>query len=158
MARAPLQVLVLPYRRLPVLQVGEVPRIEYAIFSRADYPCWQFIAGGAEDQESPLQAARREAFEEAGIDPNRHYMALESRCTVPVYFFGGSHLWGESLYVVPEYSFGVDASGAELRLSSEHAEFQWLSYSDAVARLTYDSNKTALWELNQKVLGKGPRD
>src|SRR3954447_3963373 len=132
--------------------------IEYALFSRADYPCWQFIAGGAEDEESTLEAARREAFEEAGIDRNCTYMALDSRCSIPVYFFGESHKWGESLYVVTEHSFGIEVGGDELHLFVEHREFQWLAYDAALLLLTYDSNKTALWELNQKLLGKGPRD
>ncbi len=74
-----------------------------------------------------------------------------------MHYFADSHYWGESIYVVPEYSFGVDVSGINLRLSVEHGEFQWLAYADAFACLTYDSNKTALWELNQKLLGKGPR-
>lgn len=129
MARAPLQVLVLPYRRLPVLHGGHTQLIEYAIFSRSDYPCWQFVAGGAADQDSALEAARREAFEEAGIAPHCHFMELQSRCTVQVYNFGESYRWGELLYVIPEYSFGVDTSGVELHLSSEHMEFQWLCYS-----------------------------
>lgn len=30
---------------------------------------WQFPQGGIEDDESPLDAAKRELFEEAGIDP-----------------------------------------------------------------------------------------
>jgi dATP pyrophosphohydrolase len=59
---------------------------------------------------------------------------------------------------VPEYSFGVDVGACDLQLSDEHKEFQWLSYAEALTRLTYDSNKTALWELNQRLLGKGPRD
>lgn len=29
---------------------------------------------------------------------------------------------------------------------------EWLSYEDAIARLKWDSNKNALWELNWKLL------
>ncbi len=75
MARAPLQILVLPYRHLALERSAQ---FEYAVFSRADYPCWQFIAGGAEDQESPLEAASREAFEEAGIESGCTYIALDT--------------------------------------------------------------------------------
>lgn len=155
MARSPFQVLILPYRRV----VNEQSiQFEYALFSRYDYPCWQFIAGGAEDDESPLQAAQREAFEEGRIASTCPYMALETMASIPVHHFRESYRWGESLYVVPEYSFAVDVSTAKLHLSYEHNEFAWLAYAEAYARLTYDSNKTALWELNQKLLGKGPRN
>ena len=54
MARAPFQVLVFPYKRT------DSSIFQYAIFSRADYPCWQSIAGGGEDKETPLDAAKRE--------------------------------------------------------------------------------------------------
>lgn len=152
MARAPFQVLVLPFRRLSPEQV------EYAVFSRADYFCWQFLAGGGEDQESPLIAAKREAYEEAGIDRNRPFLALDSKASIPVYHFGGSRKWGEDIFVIAEHAFGVDVGAFDFQLSTEHNEMQWLTYAEAYARLTYESNRTALWELNQRLLGKGPRD
>jgi dihydroneopterin triphosphate diphosphatase len=58
MSRAPFQVLVFPYKRSPA------GGIQYAIFSRADYPCWQGISGGGEGDESPLEAAKRETLKE----------------------------------------------------------------------------------------------
>ena len=61
MARAPFEVLVYPYRGLPD------GRFVYALFRRADAGFWQGIAGGGEDGETPLEAVRREAYEEAGI-------------------------------------------------------------------------------------------
>src|SRR5882672_8901989 len=61
MGRAPFQVLVFPFRRV---QAG---RLEYAIFRRADIDAWQGIAGGGEDDETLIEAAIREAREEAGI-------------------------------------------------------------------------------------------
>src|SRR4051794_15236450 len=130
MARAPLQVLVIPYRRLKSDRGEPNHLLEYALFSRADYLCWQFIAGGTEDRESPLGAAKREAYEEAGINPECDYLALDTRSSIPVYHFAESRTWGESLFVVPEFSFGVDASGLLLRVSVEHREFRWLPYAD----------------------------
>jgi dATP pyrophosphohydrolase len=152
MARAPFQVLVLPFRRL------SPERIEYAVFSRSDYLCWQFLAGGGEDRESPLMAAKREACEEAGIDRSRSFLALDTQSSIPVYHFRESHLWGEEIYVVTEYAFAVEVDASDFQLSTEHNEVHWLTYSEAYTRLTYDSNRTALWELNQRLLGKGPRD
>lgn len=62
------------------------------------------------------------------------------------------------MFVVPEYSFGVDCAQHEIVLSDEHTGLEWLSYPEAHKRLTYDSNRTALWELHQKIRGLGPRD
>lgn len=33
----------------------------------------------------------------------------------------------------------------------EHTEYKWLTYAEAQAVLQYDSNKTALWELNRRI-------
>lgn len=34
-------------------------------------------------------------------------------------------------------------------------EYSWLSYEEAMQRITWDSNKTALYELNCRLLSKG---
>lgn len=150
MPRAPFQILVLPYRRTR-------DGLGFAVLRRSDYSCWQGIAGGGEDDETPLEAAKREAFEEAGISGTCQFTPLQASCTVPVAFFQDSD-WNPALYVIPEHSFGVDCTGQALTLSSEHEAMEWLSYAEASTRFTYDSNRTALWELNRRLLGLGPRD
>jgi dATP pyrophosphohydrolase len=144
MARAPFQVHVLPYRF-----IGS--EIEYAIFKRADAGYWQGIAGGGEDSESPLEAAKRETFEECGVSGEVRYIVLDSVTSIPVYHFKDSRLWGEDVYVIPQYSFGVNATGCELRLSAEHTEYKWLTYEGASELLYWHDNKTNLWELNQRL-------
>ena len=150
MPRAPFQILVLPYRK-------KENTLEFAVFRRSDYFCWQGVAGGGEDDETPLEAARREAFEEASISGACAFIQLQAMCTVPVTFFQDGGTWDPALYVVPEHSFGADCTGQALVLSHEHDAVEWLPYEEASARLTYDSNRTALWELNQRLLGRGPR-
>ncbi len=45
-----------------------------------------------------------------------------------------------------------DSNGSKIVLSSEHNGFEWLTYDEAITRLTWDSNKTALYELNCRLL------
>ena len=144
MPRAPFQVLVFPFRRT------EDDRIEYAIFKRSDAHYWQAIAGGGEDEETPPQAARREAYEEADIPQSQRYIELSSRATVPVVSICGFN-WGEDVLVIPEYCFGVEVTGRTLKLSHEHSEFCWTDYDGASSLLRWDSNKNALWELNVRL-------
>lgn len=151
MARAPFQVLVYPYRRT------DEGRIEYALLKRADDGNWQGIAGGGEAEELPLEAARRETFEESGLPPTSDFLRLDTIEPVPVTEFRDSHFWGEDVYVIPQYCFGVSAQTAPILISREHTEYQWLSYEEARHRLRYDGNKTALWELDKRLRGKGPR-
>ncbi len=117
MVRAPFQVLVLPFRR-----IGKA--IEYAIFRRSDAGYWQGIAGGGEDQETPLQAARREAEEEAGIPAESHLVCLEATSTMPAEEVVGTLLWGEDVRVIPEYCFGVEVVIEKLVLSREHIGYR----------------------------------
>lgn len=151
MARAPFQVLVYPYRRTAEAE------FEFALFRRADGGWWQGIAGGGEDDETPLDAARREADEEAGLPTDLPVLELCTVQSVPVTGFRDSHLWGEDVYVIPQYSFGILVQEAEIELSCEHTEFRWMSYDEAHRLLRYDEDRTALWELRQRLRGHGPR-
>lgn len=151
MPRAPFQILVYLYRRNP--QGG----LAYALFERADAHFWQGVAGGGEDAETPLQAAMRETREEAGLDVRDGWFQLDTIASVPVTAFAEGVLWGEDVYVIPQYSFGVRVDNAEICLSPEHCTMVWLPYEQATDRLHFDSDRTALWELHLKLQGKGPR-
>jgi len=39
---------------------------EYLLMRRENFGVWQWVAGGGEDDETPLEAARRELEEETG--------------------------------------------------------------------------------------------
>lgn len=148
MARLPLQVLVIPYRYRDDL------RIEYAIFKRGDHDqdCWQGVAGGVEQGESPEQAARREAMEEAGIPFKAPLIPLDAMASVPAYHFQDRDLWRPDLYVVLERAFGIHLTDdLTIVLSREHTEYRWVAYEEAVRLLKWDSNRTALWELNERL-------
>ena len=151
MARAPFQVSVYPYRQI------ENGQIEYALLKRSVEGFWQAIAGGGEGAETPLEAAKRETTEEAGIPPTAEFLQLDTVEPVPVIEFGNSHIWGDNLYVIPQYYFGVTSSNVQIVISREHTEYKWLSYEEAHALLKYDGNRTALWELDKRLKGKGPR-
>lgn len=143
--RAPLQVLVILYKK-------EKDEILYGIGLRSTRNIWQFVAGGAEDKETPIEAAIRELSEETGINiKEEDLIVLDSKATIPVVNVTGTYTWGKDVFVVPEYAFAVDATSFQIKLSNEHTEFKWLEYNKAMDILTYDSNKSALWELNEKL-------
>ncbi|MEW4152827.1 NUDIX pyrophosphatase [Bacillus thuringiensis] len=133
--RAPYQVLIFPY-------IKTADSIQYAIFNRSDYGYWQGIAGGGEDGEIPIESAKREAFEEAGITRECPYIQLDSVSSLSV----------EDVYVIKEFSFGVKVPTKNISLSKEHFNYKWLCFEEAVTFLKWDSNKTALWELNKRLL------
>jgi len=150
MSRLPYIVLAACYRK------GNDGVIEYALFKRAvfragDEAYWQIISGGGEGEEKPDEAVRREAFEEAGIPQDSRFFKLDMVSHVPVTVFRDHHLWPANLYVVPGYHYAVNAEKIAIRLSEEHTEYRWASFEKAKKLLKWQSDVTALWELEQRL-------
>lgn len=138
--REPYQILSIPYRI-----VDGTPL--FCIFRRADRSYWQFIAGGGENGETPVDAAKRETTEEIGVDP-KNIKQLTCIAYVPAEVIAESKRqhWDKSAYVIPEYSFAFECD-LEPILSNEHTEYKWLTYDEARKLLKWDSNKVAMYEI-----------
>jgi dATP pyrophosphohydrolase len=145
--RQPLNVIVFPFR---LTAAGP----EYAIFRRADDGCWQGVSGGVEEGEDLVTAARRETAEEAGLAGGSPVYKLDMVGGVARTDFAASRHWPGGLYIVALHYFAMDvtAEPAPVVLSREHSEFRWAPYREASATLSYDDDKTALWELDTRLL------
>ena len=147
MARQAKQVHIYLYRKKSEI-------FEYAIFRRSDMPiCWQGVCGGLEDEETLEEGVRRELFEEAGITDFFEMFLLETVSYVPANQFSPKHrdVWGEKIVVIPMYCYAIKYDG-EIILSDEHTEMRWMKYDEAMNVVYFDSQKTALYELNEKLL------
>ncbi len=144
MPRAPFQVLIIPFRA-----VGD--EREFCLFFRRVEQFWHFICGGGEDDESILDAAHREADEEAGFGPDMDWYRLDTVAPIPVAHFEERRDWPDDTLVIPEYYFAIDAADHDIALSDEHTEFCWVNYATAMKMLYWDVNKTGLWELYQRL-------
>jgi dATP pyrophosphohydrolase len=147
-ARAEFQVLAFPF-------LFEANEPIYAIFRRdpdtGGY--WQGVAGGGNLGESPEQAAIREVAEESGVVASE-VIALDALAMIPVTEIT-TFAAREDIHVIPEYAFGVRASSRDLQLSEEHTTASWLRFDEAMALLRWDSNRTALWELDRRLRFRG---
>lgn len=139
--RTPFQILAIPYKIIDGSTL-------YCVFHRADFDQWQFIAGGGENEETPIQAAKREVYEECGCDPKK-LIKLKSTAYIPATVISEKHRrhWNENTFVIPEHTFGFECKES-IKLSREHTDCVWLSYEEAYKKLKWDSNRTALYELN----------
>ena len=138
--REPYQILSIPYR-----VVDGKPL--FCIFRRADSSYWQFIAGGGENGETPIEAAKRETIEEMGVEP-KNIKQLTCIAYVPAEVVAESRRqhWNKNTYVIPEYSFAFECD-SDPTLSLEHIEYKWLTYDEARKLLKWDSNKVAMYEI-----------
>ncbi len=138
--RAPYQALIIPYK----ISDGEPL---FCVFHRSFPDIWQFVSGGGEDDEQPLETAYREVWEETGIKA-KEIIPLVSHAHVPAAFIGPYYRqgWPVPTYVIPEYTFAFETD-REPVLSEEHTEYRWLPYSEAKALLRFDSNKVAMYEV-----------
>lgn len=135
------QVLVIPFKK------GQ-DGVKYAIFRRADLQVWQWIAGGGENGETPMNAAKREAWEETRIPRQSTYLELDSLTRIPASCF--SDLADPEASFLTEHSFGVEVDHLVPQISREHTEYRWISSAESQL-LKYESNKVALKELNAKL-------
>lgn len=143
--RKPYQVLVFPF-------IKENGKYYYALFKREDLGVWQGIAGGGEGKEKPIEAMRREVYEEASINRMAYCIRLSSITTIPAVNICGLK-WGD-IIMIPEFAFGVEVQSKKLKISNEHTEYLWFTFKNAISQLKYDSNKSALWELNYRLENK----
>ena len=146
MARKPVNVHVYLFRK------NLIGSYEYAIFQRADNPeWWQGVSGGVEDDETVKEAALRESYEEAGTPTSSTIYYLDTMSYLPSNIFRDSITWGSDVVVCPMYFFAIQFDG-EIILSEEHLEVRWLEYEEAEALVYFHDQKTALWELDQRLL------
>lgn len=144
--RAPFQILAIPYRKDITWK--------FCVLHRSDNDQWQFVAGGGEDDETPREAAAREILEETSLKAES-ITKLVSMAYVPVDVISECYRkhWTKDTFVLPEYHFAFECI-PDIKLSAEHLDCEWLSYHDAMSRLSWDSNKTALYELNCRLLAE----
>ncbi len=98
---------------------------------------WGFPKGHIEKGESPEQAAVRELVEETGI---KDFIAMPGFVERIKYFFRkeGSVIAKEVVF------FLARTEEKNVVLSPEHVDFVWLSFDDALKKLTFESTKNVL--------------
>jgi lipoyl(octanoyl) transferase len=128
---------------------GEVPLylLLRRTVERGDF--WQPVTGGIKQhrQETPLAAAARETQEETGLTGDLINLDYTHS------FYLEPHLMKQPAttpQINCEYSFAMQANTRKVVIDpQEHVAAEWVDYSEAMKRLVWQGNKTALTRVHQ---------
>ncbi|MBI5147182.1 MAG: NUDIX domain-containing protein [Thaumarchaeota archaeon] len=109
------------------------------LFLLLHYPSghWDFIKGRIEKDETPKQAAIREAREETGITDIEFVDGFEEKIQYS-YQYSGKAVRKEVIF------FLASTNTKDVKISHEHLDHIWLEFDDALKKTTYQNAKNLL--------------
>lgn len=117
------------------------------MLQRQDDPSfWQSVTGTLEADEDPVITAKREVFEETGIDVIAKGLdILDCRCVNqyeirPIW----RHRYAPECQFNTEHVFALRVKGDEKIALTEHLTFKWLSKQQAIDLAWSETNKQAI--------------
>ena len=112
--------------------------IEFLLLKRSEgqpYPgLWQMVTGKIKSEEKAYQTALREIKEETGLIPIQLWVAP----TVNSFYEPKD----EYICLLPVFAARVESS--EVKLSSEHTEYQWVNKATAQKLLAWEGQRKAV--------------
>jgi len=112
---------------------------------------WQSVTGSIEKQETLIGTARREVYEETGINTNMYSLQdwkLNHQYEIYQHW---RHRYEPNITHNTEHIFGLEIpSEIPIRISpSEHIEYEWVKINDAKKRVFSWTNVIALEKLQE---------
>jgi bis(5'-nucleosidyl)-tetraphosphatase len=98
---------------------------------------WDFVKGNVEEGESEQETTLRELREETGIADAQFISGFKEKIS---YFYKrqGATVYKEVVF------FLMEAKNTDVKLSFEHIAFDWLTYDEAMKKLTFKNAKDVL--------------
>jgi bis(5'-nucleosidyl)-tetraphosphatase len=109
---------------------------------------WDFVKGNVEPNETEKQTVTREMMEETGITEAQFIGGFRESIS---YFYRrqGSTINKEVVFYL------IESQTEEVKLSFEHIGFTWLTYQDALEKLTFKNAKETLQKAHEFLKKKG---
>ena len=123
--------------------------------SRVTANRWGLSKGRIEGNETIMQTALREAFEETGIKDLSILEEFKHR--IVYYFTRGSHRIKKTV----TYLIGI-SNTTDVQISKEHIGFFWATYEEALEMLTFENTRKIIRAaeryLRENELAKEPKE
>ena len=103
---------------------------------------WAFPNGRLDPGEVEIEAATREIFEETSISQLRPIPGFRETSSYHVQRNGQRIAKTVAYYL-------AETTQADVALSTEHTDFQWLEFEDAMSALTYDESRRILGDAHR---------
>jgi 8-oxo-dGTP pyrophosphatase MutT (NUDIX family) len=110
---------------------------------------WAFPKGHPEENETPIESARRELMEETGVSNIR---MLDGYSYIQNYLFEKE---GEQIEKTVTFFAGFVEDEKVVVNKDEVQDFEWLCYQDALERLTYEDSKQLVKDVYARLRTEG---
>jgi dATP pyrophosphohydrolase len=132
---------------ISALVVIHTPALDVLLLERHAHPgYWQSVTGSREGEEELSQTARREVFEETGIDAAGHSLVDRQITNVFQIFAEWRHRYAPGVTQNCEHVFSLCVPGrlAVRTAPGEHRDALWLPWREAAARCFSWTNRDAI--------------
>ena len=140
---------------ISVLVVIHTPELQVLLLERADRPgFWQSVTGSQDAGETLAQTARREVFEETGLDVNRFELVDWQKQNQYEIYRRWRSRYAPGVTHNTEHVFSLQLPQAlpVTLAAKEHLQYVWLPWREAADKAFSWSNVDAIRELPERVV------
>jgi len=139
-----------------VLVVIYTAALDVLLLERADHPgYWQSVTGSRDDDERLEQTAAREACEETGLQAEHYRLSDWHYQNVYEIYPVWRHRYAPGVTQNTEHVYGLQLPEIQpvTIAPREHLAYVWLPWQEAAEKCFSPSNRAAIMQLPERVLG-----